>query len=197
MLMKQSFQVVQCCCKYLCLGAVLGWMLLMTSCAPRVQHQEVLLPEPVEPRISTQVYFYPNRGQTVAQQDRDRYECYLWAVEQSGFDPSTVQLAPHQRVIVEPLPPEGHDTALGTISGAIIGAAIGSPHHSGRGAAIGAVAGAILGAASDSARQEQTTAVQKSFDREEAKRSAAAERKALNYRRAMQACLEGRGYTVR
>ena len=27
------------------------------------------------------MYFYPERGQPGAQQDRDRYECYRWAVE--------------------------------------------------------------------------------------------------------------------
>lgn len=37
---------------------------------------------------STEVFVYPSEGQTDDQRDRDRYECYVWAVEQTGFDPS-------------------------------------------------------------------------------------------------------------
>lgn len=37
---------------------------------------------------STQVYAYPKQGQSEQQADRDRYDCHLWAVEQSGFDPA-------------------------------------------------------------------------------------------------------------
>lgn len=33
---------------------------------------------------------YPSRGQTQAQQTQDRYQCQNWAVNQSGFDPSSV-----------------------------------------------------------------------------------------------------------
>lgn len=195
--MKYTIQVVQGRFKYLYRGLFLASALMMTSCAAQVPRQEVQLFEPVEQQIATEIYFYPSHGQSPAQQDRDRYECYLWAVQQSGFDPSAPQLAPHQRVVVEPLPAEGHDTVVGTLTGALLGAAIGSPHHSGQGAAIGAVAGALIGASSDATRQEQTAAVQKRYDRDAAARSAAIERNADNYRRAMKACLEGRGYTVR
>ena len=31
---------------------------------------------------------YPAHGQSNDAQDRDRYECHRWAVEQTGFDPS-------------------------------------------------------------------------------------------------------------
>ena len=34
------------------------------------------------------VYIYPNKGQSAQQQDKDRYECHTWAVQQTGFDPS-------------------------------------------------------------------------------------------------------------
>ena len=40
------------------------------------------------PLPPTQVYFYPLHDQTAKQQDRDRYQCYLWAKKQTGFDPS-------------------------------------------------------------------------------------------------------------
>ncbi len=36
-----------------------------------------------------EIYIYPNEGQSDEQRDRDRYECYLWASEQTGYDPGT------------------------------------------------------------------------------------------------------------
>jgi hypothetical protein len=37
---------------------------------------------------STDVYAYPQNGQTDEQQSNDRYECHSWARSQSGFDPT-------------------------------------------------------------------------------------------------------------
>src|SRR5216683_7193283 len=37
------------------------------------------------------IYIYPAKGQSQAQQDKDRYECHSWAVQQTGFDPSNPQ----------------------------------------------------------------------------------------------------------
>jgi len=37
---------------------------------------------------SGDVFVYPKQGQTDEQRDRDRYDCYLWAVDQTHFDPS-------------------------------------------------------------------------------------------------------------
>lgn len=36
----------------------------------------------------TTFFVYPAKGQSDELRDRDRYECYLWAVDQTGFDPS-------------------------------------------------------------------------------------------------------------
>jgi hypothetical protein len=146
---------------------------------------------------TTVVYFYPAHGQSEQQRDRDRYECYLWSVKQSGFDPGQAQLAPHQRVEVRPAAPPGSDTAAGAVSGAIVGA-IAAPHDATEfGLVFGAITGAMLGAASDSARQQQAEHVQRQYDAKDAQRYARLEKKARDYRRAMTACLEGRGYSVR
>jgi len=40
-----------------------------------------------------QPYIYPSQGQSQEQQNRDRFECYNWAVQQSGFDPTTPSYA--------------------------------------------------------------------------------------------------------
>lgn len=184
--------------KHMIVGGMLPALtLVLMSCAPPPSYEEIQLLDAPEPRVSTEIYFYPKLGQSPQQQDRDRYECYLWAVEQSGFDPSEPPLAPHQRIVVRPAQPEGQNTVLGALSGAIIGAAIGSPHDTGKGAVIGSMAGALIGAASDSAQQQEAEAMTRRYDRLSAQKSAAIERKAQDYRRAMKACLDGRGYSVR
>lgn len=171
--------------------------LWLSGCVGQNRVNKTVRPDNKEVSVSTHIYFFPKNGQSAIQQDRDRYECYLWSIDQSGFNPSSIQLAPHQQVIVQPDPPEGHDAVLGTVSGAIVGAMIGSPHHTGGSAALGAVAGAMLGAASDSSRREQAEELEDQINRRAAYGNASIERKAQDYRRAMKACLEGRGYSVR
>jgi hypothetical protein len=41
-----------------------------------------------------QPFIYPSKGQSPEQQQKDRYECHTWAVQQTGFDPSMSQAAP-------------------------------------------------------------------------------------------------------
>lgn len=169
---------------------------ILMACAPAryttTQVETAPLPPP-----STEVYFYPNQNQSLAQQDRDSYECYLWAKERTGFDPSSPGLAPHHKLAVVPETPPGTDTAVGAVTGAILGATVASRGKGPEGALIGAVAGAIIGSASDATRQEETYRLQKYYDRQTAEQTANIERQASQYRRAISACLEGRGYTVR
>jgi hypothetical protein len=154
---------------------------------------EMLHPPPPPARV----YFYPNRGQSPAQQDRDNYECYLWAGSQTGFDPSAPYLAPHHKVAIVPDRPPGTDTAAGAITGAVLGSVVSSRGNRPEGALVGAVAGALIGSASDAARQERTYQLQQYYARQEGQQIKQIERQAADYRRAIAACLEGRGYTVR
>lgn len=174
-------------------------LIFCISCTPVSSQQTVSRTEPAfdPPPPAPQVFFYPNRGQDKGQQERDQYECYVWASAQTGFDPSLPNLAPHHRVQIVTQPEPGHDTVLGAAAGAIIGAAIGAPANTAKGAAVGAVAGAVIGAASDSSREEQTYRIQQQYDKDIASQYANNEKKSRNYRRALGACLEGRGYTVR
>ena len=177
-----------------CVLSAISVMLL--GCAPSgyaVRSQPAASPPPP----TTTVYFYPTQGQSEAQQDRDRYECYLWAVKQSGFDPGQAQLAPHQRIQVTPIAPPGADTAAGAVGGAIAGSMMSSRHDQGFGLVFGAITGAMLGAASDQARQQQAEQIQQQYDARDAQQYAQVEKQARDYQRAMTACLEGRGYTVR
>lgn len=146
---------------------------------------------------ATQVFFYPAKGQTTEQQSRDHYECYDWAIRQTGFDPSQSKIPQERRVRVVPMPPPGHDTATLTIAGAVLGALIGGRRHAVGGAIIGATGGAIAGAASDAARQAQARQLEEAYSNQDRHRDPWLDERALGFRRAMGACLEGRGYTVK
>jgi hypothetical protein len=151
-------------------------------------------PPPPLPPPNTTVYFYPARGQSADQQERDKYECNQWAVQQSGFDPSAPNIPPHLRVQVSgPSPAAG--VATGAVAGAALGAIASPPWHAGAGAAIGGAAGALLGGVAAASAAEQAKA-QAAASANNA-RAAQLEQGASNFRRAMSACLEGRGYNVR
>ena len=156
-------------------------------------------PAPTPP--DTNVYFYPASGRTVSadQQDRDKYECNAWAVKQSGFDPSAPGMPPHHHVtIVAGGPPPGAAVGAGAVTGAVVGAAVAHPWDTGRGALLGAVAGAAIGGIVESERAHQADQLQAQANANAAGAQAAAlERQAWRFRRAMTACLEGRGYIVR
>jgi outer membrane lipoprotein SlyB len=173
-------------------------ILLLSSCYYPPPEQIVTHP-PQNDNITaiTQIYFYPTRGQSTEQQSRDHYACYNWAAEQTGFDPSESSIVPEQRVRVVPMPPPGQDTIAMSIAGAVLGALIAGPRHAGGGALIGAAGGAVAGAASDISRQESARQMEEAYNNRDRGRDLHREKKALAFRRAMSACLEGRGYTVK
>jgi Glycine zipper 2TM domain len=147
---------------------------------------------PPPPQVNTTVYAYPLHGQPPQQQDRDHYECSIWATQQTGFDPSAPGVPPQQQVHVVSGPPPGSGTAAGAVTGAILGAAIAGPWRAPGGALAGAVVGGALGTAAEaSARQTQTYTVT------DQRALAQIQQKAGNYRRALSACLDARGYSVK
>ena len=173
-------------------------VLLLSSCYYYPNEQVVTQPAQDQNITAiTQVYFYPNKGQSTQQQSRDHYACYNWAVDQTGFDPSTSSIVPEQRVRVVPMPPPGHDTGVMSIAGAVLGALIAGPRHAAGGALIGAASGAVVGASSDISREESARQMEEAYANSNQARDVHKEKKALDFRRAMSACLEGRGYTVK
>ena len=180
---------------------IFGVSLTLVACYPannRIITQPTADSAAAKPKASlTQVYFYPKAGQTNEQQSRDHYECYNWAVKQTGFNPGITTLRPEQRVKVVPMPPPGHDTVTLAIVGAVLGALVGGPRHAAGGALIGATTGAIAGAASDVSRQESARQMEEAYYNRDQALNSQLEVKALDFRRAMGACLEGRGYSVK
>jgi hypothetical protein len=145
--------------------------------------------------LATRIYIYPARGQSAALQDRDRYECHSWAVRKTDFDPSVAPYSSSQQVMLVPVPPRGMETVAGTLVGAAIGAGIGAASgHAAEGAAIGAGAGAITGATREIAREHALAGIE--ARNYEARRAAEREDRS-RYNRALSACLEGHGYTIR
>ena len=164
---------------------------LLAGCvdAPPERHAAPRAPvaeAPPPPRV----YFYPTQGQSPEQQERDRYECYGWAVKQTGFDPSQ-RLPPQERVTVVPARAPGETTVAGAFTGALIGAMVAGPRNAAGGALVGATAGGLLGAASEDQQRAEAARIE-TYRGNSHYRSEAAE-----YRRAMSACLEGRGYSVK
>jgi hypothetical protein len=148
----------------------------------------VAVPAPPPQRV----FVYPANGQSPQQTDRDRYECHVWAVQQTGVDPSRADANPYARVIVQPANPPGTGTAVGAISGAILGSIIAGPRNAGAGLILGGATGAIIGSASDAQAQSQAQQTQQQINQS----AAAGRAQADSYRRAIGACLQGRGYTV-
>jgi len=139
-----------------------------------------------------QLYVYPLKQQSSEQQDRDRYECHSWAVRQTGFDPSRAYSSNPNYLDPQPYQPSqrhvlrgaGRGAALGAVGGAITGDA-------GKGAAAGAAMGGLVGVFRRRDERRQQAAQQ------QANAASAGASQQMNYTRAMAACLEGRGYSVK
>jgi hypothetical protein len=138
------------------------------------------------------VFVYPANGQSPEQTDRDRYECHIWAVQQTGVDPSRADASAYERVVVQPANPPGSGAVAGAIGGAIIGSIIGGPRNAGAGLLIGGATGAVVGSAADANAQAQAQQTQAQLNQN----AAAGRARADSYRRAISACLQGRGYTI-
>jgi hypothetical protein len=130
--------------------------------------------------------FYPAKAQSAEQQNKDKGECYVWATQQSGFDPAKAQAA-----APPPAPAPGGERVRGAARGAAVGAAAGAiGGDAGKGAAAGAAAGTAAGGMRKrEAAREQTAQVQQ-------QQQAVAQGQA-GYDKAMAACMAGRGYTVK
>src|SRR6202521_5973908 len=110
------------------LALAVGVMVLLAACvAPPPRTYAVPAPPP------QRVFVYPAHGQSPDQTERDRYECHLWAVQQTGVDPSRADASAYERVIVQPSSPPGSNAIGGAIAGAIIGTIIGGERNAGAG----------------------------------------------------------------
>ena len=138
--------------------------------------------------FASELYIYPAKGQSSEQQDKDKFECYNWAKNDTGFDPMAVPTT-------STAPPSSQKKSGGVVRGGLGGAALGAIiGDSSKSAKRGAVAGGLIGGVRQSSQNRQTEQNRQQWEQQE---SANYANNRNNYNRAYSACLEGRGYTVK
>lgn len=171
--------------------------LALSGCVEAPPPRPVYEAPPPPPPPVARVYAYPLHGQTPQQQDRDSYECSQWATQQTGFDPSAPGVPPHDRVVVQSGPPPGTNTAIGAVTGALLGAIIAPRWQAAPAAFAGAVVGGAIGSSADAANAATNAQNANAAAMANQRAAATQEHNAANYRRALSACLDGRGYSVK
>ena len=122
---------------------------------------------------------YPAKGQSASQQKKDESECYTWAVQKTGIDPSKPQAATAPPTTATGTTPGAG--ARGAMRGAVVGEVVGG--DAGAGAAAGAAAARGQSRRQNAAAQQQQASV--------------SSQQQQTFVNAKAACLEGRGYTVK
>lgn len=136
---------------------------------------------------------YPAGGQTPEQQGRDEQACYAWAQQQItpvASVPSADSAAQAGKAKADSATQGAaiKGAAGGAAGGALVGAITGD---AGRGAGIGAIGGALR------ARRAKKQAEKQAEEQARAQVEAQGSQQATTLKKAMVACLEGRGYTVK
>jgi len=138
------------------------------------------------------LFIYPTKGQSQDQMEKDKFDCYQWAKQNTGFDPMA------QPKTTEPAP-KGQAQEGGVLKGAARGALVGVTvgaiaGDAGKGAAIGAAGGGLMGGMKRRDQRKQQEQAQQQWEQEQA---AIYQKSRDEYNRAYGACLEGKGYTVK
>jgi len=133
-------------------------------------------------------YVFPAKQQSQQQQKVDEFECYQWAVEQSGIDPLNLPKVEAAPVQSGPTGGAVKGAAKGAVAGVAIGAIAGD---AGKGAAIGAAAGGMAGRKQGKQAQAQQN--------QQAQASVAKTEQEMkdSFQKAFSVCIEGKGYTIK
>jgi len=138
---------------------------------------------------------YPGKGQDAAKQGQDEGECYTWARQQTGIDPT---VATEAAAVEAPKGGAVKGAARGAAKGAAVGAVGDDDRHrdegtldAGEGAGAGAAAGAVRGrrAQKKAGKQAEAQAQQAAQAQDVTKKD--------TFKKSWGACLEGRGYNVK
>ena len=147
------------------------------------------------PVLAQDPIVYPAQGQSQDQMEQDKFECYRWARDQTGFDPMKTPTA------TSPPPQKqaqrggaGRGAVAGAAGGAIIGGIAGGRKGAGRGALIGGGSGALIGGIRRENQRKEEAQARNQWEREQTNNYARARNE---YNRAFAACMSGRGYTVK
>jgi hypothetical protein len=128
---------------------------------------------------------YPQKQQSATQQLTDEQQCYGSAKTQTGFDPNASTTATKTQ---KSSSGNDHAAAKGALRGATVSRAVGGDPGQ------GAARGAILGSVREKRKaKEQSEQADKKADTAKTQQ----QQKQDNFKRAMSACLDARGYSVR
>jgi hypothetical protein len=134
------------------------------------------------------LYVFPAKNQTKQTQKVDEFECYKWAVEQSGIDPLNLPKVEAAPVQSGPTGGAVKGAAKGAVAGAAIGAVAGD---AGKGAAIGATAGGMKGVSKGKQAQSQQN------QQAQATAAKTEDQMKQDFQKAFSVCIEGKGYTIK
>jgi len=135
---------------------------------------------------------YPSKGQSAEQMEQDKFQCYSWAKNESGFDPMAIPTAsapPPQKEAQKGGVVKGG--AKGAVAGGAIGAITGNTK---KGLKVGAATGAVTGGVRRSKQTKNEDKKRKDWEQQQGQQYAQGRN---NYNRAYSACMEGRGYSVK
>ena len=144
---------------------------------------------PADPVASMlKVYVFPANNQTPDQQTKDSSDCYGWAKQQTGVDPTNPTVPPKADTSKAGKGGAVKGAAKGAAGGAAVGAIAGD---TGEGAAIGATVGAVKGVKGKKEAQAKAEA-----------QATQQQQQAVNdqinaFKKAYTACMEGKKYTVK
>lgn len=134
------------------------------------------------------LFVFPSKGQSKQQQKKDEFECYNWAIDQTGLDPLNLPKIEAPPVQSGPTGAAVGGAAKGAAAGAAIGAITGD---AGEGAAVGAVVGGIAG------RRQGKAAQANANQQAQASTAAQEEERKETFKKAFSVCIEGKGYTIK
>ena len=138
---------------------------------------------------------YPAQGQSQDQMERDRFECYTWARDQTGFDPMKTPTATSAPPAKEKkVWGAGKTGVAGGAAGAAVGGIASGRKGAVRGGLIGAAGGALIGGVRSSNQRKREEQNRQQWEQEQVNNYARARNE---YNRAFGACMEGRGYSVK
>ena len=146
--------------------------------------------------LAQEMVVYPSQGQSNEQMEQDKFQCYSWSKNESGFDPMALPTAS------EPPPakaaPKG-GVASGAVRGTLLGGAVGaiagnSKSDTRTGLKAGAATGALVGGMRRNSQVREEDQQRKNWEQQQVNQYAQGR---TNYNRAYAACMEGRGYSVR
>ena len=146
--------------------------------------------------LAQEMVIYPSQGQSNEQLEQDKFQCYSWSKNESGFDPMALPTTS------EPPPAKeaqqggvARGAVRGTLAGGAIGAIAGNSKSDTRtGLRAGAATGALVGGMRRNNQVKKEDQQRKNWEQQQVNQYAQGR---TNYNRAYAACMEGRGYSVK